>query len=268
MESPLCTAPSRAALSYLRSCLHASRGSRPRTGPRTTGLQASPRARRNQHSGSNKSRGHIARSGEQANPLSGFYAEMLSKSLPEVTPATRTAPTPASRPPTTDKEEVLAKARIVFGTRLAGPGRQAERMAQATEIAGVLVPPKPEEPDNCCMSGCVNCVWDVYRDEIEEWAAASKLAKQRQREQAAKLRQEGRASGSMVAEPGAPAHVMVSMDDDGGGSEANWGVGGVGAQEADLFEGIPVGIRQFMETEKALKMKHRAAGEKAEAIAS
>ncbi|KAJ9649602.1 hypothetical protein H2199_000380 [Coniosporium tulheliwenetii] len=251
MESPLCTAPSRAALSYLRSCLHASRGSRPRTGPRTTGLQASPRARRNQHSGSNKSRGHIARSGEQANPLSGFYAEMLSKPLPEVTPATRTAPTPASRPPTTDKEEVLAKARIVFGTRLAGPGRQAE-----------------QEPDNCCMSGCVNCVWDVYRDEIEEWAAASKLAKQRQREQAAKLRQEGRASGSMVAEPGAPAHVMVSMDDDGGGSEANWGVGGVGAQEADLFEGIPVGIRQFMETEKALKMKHRAAGEKAEAIAS
>jgi len=232
------------------------------------GLQAATQAHRKQHSASNNRRSHIARAGEQANPLSGFYAEMLSKPLPEVTPATRTAPTPASRAPQNDKEEVLAKARIVFGTRLAGPGRQAERMAQATEIAGVLVPPKPEEPDNCCMSGCVNCVWDVYRDEIEEWAAASKLAKQRQREQRAKLKDKGRASGSMVAEEGAPAHVAVSMDDDGGGSEANWGVGGSGPQEADLFEGIPVGIRQFMETEKALKMKHLAAGEKAEAVAS
>ncbi|CCU81617.1 unnamed protein product [Blumeria hordei] len=29
--------------------------------------------------------------------------------------------------------------------------------------------PKPTEPDNCCMGGCVNCVWDRYHEEVEEW---------------------------------------------------------------------------------------------------
>lgn len=33
---------------------------------------------------------------------------------------------------------------------------------------------RPQEPDNCCMSGCVNCVWDVYREEVEEWASRKK----------------------------------------------------------------------------------------------
>jgi hypothetical protein len=46
-----------------------------------------------------------------------------------------------------------------------------------------LVPPKPEEPDNCCMSGCVNCVWDLYRDDMEEWSAANTEAQSRLRAQ-------------------------------------------------------------------------------------
>lgn len=36
-------------------------------------------------------------------------------------------------------------------------------------IAGVKVPDRPTEPDNCCMSGCVNCVWEQYNDDIREW---------------------------------------------------------------------------------------------------
>lgn len=24
----------------------------------------------------------------------------------------------------------------------------------------------PDEPDNCCMSGCANCVWIVYAQEL------------------------------------------------------------------------------------------------------
>ncbi|EPQ65744.1 Bgt-4426 [Blumeria graminis f. sp. tritici] len=28
---------------------------------------------------------------------------------------------------------------------------------------------KPTEPDNCCMGGCVNCVWDRYHEEVKEW---------------------------------------------------------------------------------------------------
>jgi hypothetical protein len=117
------------------------------------------------------------------------------------------------------------------------------------------------------MSGCVNCVWDRYRDELEEWAAARKqadhalgLEKDLNKE---KHRMEHHMSGTEVVwekEKGAQ-HATVSMDDDGGGSETNWGTG----LEADfmsdeLFKGVPVGIREFMKQEKRLKEKHAKEG--------
>jgi len=128
---------------------------------------------------------------------------------------------------------------VIFGSRLAGPGeRRAELDRKSTLIAGVLVPPRPAEPDNCCMSGCVNCVWDQYRDELEEWAAKSSEARM------ASVQHQGAESG-------------VSMDDDGGGSETTWGTGLGGG---DLFRDIPVGIREFMRTEKRLKQRHLKEG--------
>lgn len=36
--------------------------------------------------------------------------------------------------------------------------------------AGMSMPARPKEPDNCCMSGCTNCVWDIYREELETWS--------------------------------------------------------------------------------------------------
>ncbi|KAG2239297.1 hypothetical protein Bca4012_024046 [Brassica carinata] len=30
-------------------------------------------------------------------------------------------------------------------------------------------PPEKPEPGDCCGSGCVRCVWDVYYDELEEY---------------------------------------------------------------------------------------------------
>jgi hypothetical protein len=44
------------------------------------------------------------------------------------------------------------------------------------------------------------------------------------------------------------------MDEDGGGSETNWTAPN---QEDDLFASIPVGIREFMKTEKKLRVKHQ-----------
>jgi hypothetical protein len=49
------------------------------------------------------------------------------------------------------------------------------------------------------------------------------------------------------------------MDDDGGGSQAIWDP--LGAGGGDLFADIPVGIREFMKTEKKLKERHRLARE-------
>jgi len=112
------------------------------------------------------------------------------------------------------------------------------------------------------MSGCVNCVWDRYRDEMEEWAFARKAAdenlrKEKGLEKGRRRRKGGDGTGLMIGEgeKGA-AHTMISMDDDGGGSETNWGTG----LETDLFKDLPVGIREFMKSEKRLKEKHLREG--------
>lgn len=158
---------------------------------------------------------------------------------PTPSESTNVSPPEPSPPPTSAQE----KARIIFGSRLLGPAEEEDRLAvksaRSSYLAGVLVPPQPEEPDNCCMSGCVNCVWDLFREEMEEWTAKKNEAQQR-----------------MQASSG-------TVDTDGGGSEANW-VGSTKIAkdmwDEDVLESVPVGIREFMKQEKRLKERHRREG--------
>ncbi|TQV97877.1 Oxidoreductase-like protein [Cordyceps javanica] len=173
------------------------------------------------------------------------------------------------------------RARVIFGSRLLGPAERADRaagrQARSTTVAGVRVPPRPEEPDNCCMSGCVNCVWELYREEMEEWTLQSNEAKKRLAESAAAAA--AAAAGSGGKSPGldappppspppppAPASSSSSsMDADSGGSEMNWPVVGDTKIAKDLwtddmFQNVPVGIREFMKQEKRLKEKHEREG--------
>ncbi|KAM4062759.1 Oxidoreductase-like protein [Hirsutella rhossiliensis] len=169
-------------------------------------------------------------------------AASASASLPASSDLSAASTPIPSPPPMTAAE----KARIVFGSRLLGPAEQADRLAakkaQSTYIAGVLVPPRPEEPDNCCMSGCVNCVWDRFRDDMEEWSARKNEAQMRLNDKEA------------------------SIDADGGGSQGGWGVRLGNAKIAkdlwdeEVFENVPVGIREFMKQEKRLKEKHQREG--------
>ncbi|XXG95343.1 hypoxanthine-guanine phosphoribosyltransferase [Hypoxylon texense] len=240
---------------------------------------------------------------EQAVPLGLYYEAVLNKPqpIPEVkpeepptsspkSPRSTVKKSPAKKPkdnggeatssgPETSAEPASAqeKARIIFGSRLAGPAERAERLEairnRSTLIAGVLVPPRPEEPDNCCMSGCVNCVWDRYRDEMEEFAAASVRAQEAL--QAQRLQKE-------PPSPEIPAAIKEgireglhgttnagSMDDDGGGSETNWQADlkmvdrpkiAKDFWDDDLYKNVPVGIREFMKQEKRLKEKHEKEG--------
>lgn len=52
----------------------------------------------------------------------------------------------------------------------------------------------------------------------------------------------------------------TSMDDDGGGSEALWAESSVKDEDEakDPFADVPVGIREFMRTEKMLKERQAA----------
>ena len=99
------------------------------------------------------------------------------------------------------------------------------------------------------MSGCIHCVWDDYRDEVEGWALRLRQAQAK----AAGVGMDGSPKARMARPEVADA--SVSMDDDGGGSEALWETAstGVVAPGEDLFQGIPVGIREFMATEKRLR---------------
>ncbi|KAI8386355.1 related to UPF0651 protein YPL107W, mitochondrial [Nakaseomyces glabratus] len=72
----------------------------------------------------------------------------------------------------------------IFGGRLKGePPKSTSRILTGGSklIAGVEVPEKPGQPDNCCMSGCVNCVWELYNDDVRYW-------KQKRNEAALKIR--------------------------------------------------------------------------------
>ncbi|KAL1845739.1 hypothetical protein Plec18170_009628 [Paecilomyces lecythidis] len=198
----------------------------------------------------------------QAFPQGSYYAEMLSSPHPSSRRAVTTRkieppqkePTPSS---TTEPQSPRDRMAIVFGSRLAGPGRSSRYKPATTppestwkSVNGVPIPPRPLEPDNCCMSGCAHCVWDDFRDDMEEWASRVEkaYARAKAKEPEKDLRQTQRAEVQSAS---------VSMDDDGGGSETNWSLP-ASQGEDDLFAGIPVGIREFMKTEKKLRQKHQA----------
>lgn len=217
-------------------------------------------------------------SSEQAHPRAGFYDALTDYKLPPQDHTGRRPVIPEPEPeapyktidtkpadlPDTPEE----RARVVFGSSLSGPARRADQRSKATMVAGVMVPPKPSEPDNCCMSGCVNCVWDQYREDMEDWIHSSAEADQALRAQegkGAKKAKKSKKKEGDVAGAGAGADAdAVSMDDDGGGSETNWPVEPQKLSkdfwDEELYKNVPVGIREFMKQEKKLKEKHARDG--------
>ncbi|GAA5903917.1 hypothetical protein JCM8208_001726 [Rhodotorula glutinis] len=63
------------------------------------------------------------------------------------------------------------------GTRTATPLDSAQPVQDgqglARSVLGVELPtkPKPPEPDECCMSGCATCVYDLYLEDVEHFHA-------------------------------------------------------------------------------------------------
>jgi hypothetical protein len=188
-----------------------------------------------------------------ARALGDFYSDLLAVPIPKESTAHSDLPTFVQ----SGDETKEARAAKLFGN-IRGSGYERKLPKQADSvwktINGVPIPPRPEEPENCCMSGCMHCVWDDYRDDIEEWAVRLREAQAKGTGQ------------SQISTPKIDLHrpevvnASGSMDDDGGGSEALWDAPSVaGSEDAEeLFAGIPVGIREFMATEKRLRERKKA----------
>ncbi|KAL8913954.1 MAG: hypothetical protein Q9171_001339 [Xanthocarpia ochracea] len=174
-----------------------------------------------------------------------YYSLLLSHPLASTAP-TSFSPPSISRPSpiTVPVKEPSRDATILFGTPLAGPSA-ARRRAGYDDSPGGLQ--RPREPDNCCMSGCVNCVWDAYREEVEAWAArrrASLTVSGGAEEVEKKKAREMRGKGKRLV----------------GGNEGSQGATAGRMDDEVLFEGVPVGIREFMKTEKRLKENREKEG--------
>lgn len=109
------------------------------------------------------------------------------------------------------------------------------------------------------MSGCVHCVWDDYRDDVESWAKRLHDA------QAKKPTKNTTGDAAKIDLPRPElSEASGSMDDDGGGSEALWATPSTSteADGDDLFQSIPVGIREFMANEKRIRDRKKSRKEK------
>jgi hypothetical protein len=202
----------------------------------TQRLKPSPSLRHQLRYASSKS------STQQATPIGDYYTSLLESSTPTITSKPPTTASASSTPPISSKEahEEDSGPAILFSSRLSSPlERRSKIQKKSVLIAGVWVPSRPGEPDNCCMSGCVNCVWDQYRDELEEWAAARKEA------DVALRKEKGLEKGKRRRKHG--------QEVSGTGLETDF-------TGEELFSGVPVGIREFMKQEKWLKEKHAREG--------
>lgn len=133
----------------------------------------------------------------------------------------------------------------VFGGRIRGDDRQLSSRVMRQEprvIAGVTVPLRPQEPDNCCMSGCINCVWEMYNDDVKDWKA-------KQKEAAKAIKSKG---GVWPADFWPPIKLLnpENIPEEVKGKEAD-------AHENE-WDGVPVAMRVFAETEKKIKARRAA----------
>lgn len=156
-------------------------------------------------------------------------------------------------------EERIAK---VFGGRIKGEApRSSSRVdrGEPRNIAGVIVPEKPLEPDNCCMSGCINCVWELYNDDVKEWNLQRKKAADMLAKKGGRWPEGFYPPVLRLKKDNLPLS-LVERREKGGIKEGKM------LEEEESWGNVPVAIRVFAEMEKKMKAKKAAASREAGAI--
>lgn len=151
-------------------------------------------------------------------------------------------------------EERIAK---VFGGRIKGEDRKASSRIDRGEsrvIAGITVPARPPEPDNCCMSGCINCVWELFDEDLKDWDAKRKQAAERLVSRGGRWPENFHPPLKHLKRKNYPVSLADKLDKEIRKEIA--GKPGKGDDDDDDSWGsVPVSIRVFAEVEKKLKQK-------------
>lgn len=140
----------------------------------------------------------------------------------------------------------------VFGGGIKGePPRSSSRITRGKPrvIAGITVPDKPPEPDNCCMSGCIDCVWERYNEDVRSWRGYRRQAADALKKNGGVWPEDFRPPLRLLDEKNLPEPLKGKKRT---GEEG----------EDDTWKGVPISIRVFVETEEKMKQRRKQNKEK------
>ncbi|KAI5965778.1 uncharacterized protein KGF55_001141 [Candida pseudojiufengensis] len=140
--------------------------------------------------------------------------------------------------------------RRVFGGRIKGEDRKSSSRiirGESKIIGGINVPSRPPEPDNCCMSGCINCVWELFEEDLKDW-------NEKRQKAAAQLRSNG---GRWPENFNPPLKYLNKENYPKSMQNQTQFKDEFKTDEDESWGDVPVSIRVFTETEKRLKQKHK-----------
>lgn len=138
------------------------------------------------------------------------------------------------------------KIALVFGGRIKGEDRKLTSRIYRGEprnIAGIMVPCKPAEPENCCMSGCINCVWELFNEDVQDWNTKRAQAAQRLKEVGGRWPENFDAPVSMLAPENLP--LLQSRDIEHS------------PEQEDAWSQVPEGIKVFASVEAKIKARQK-----------
>ena len=141
----------------------------------------------------------------------------------------------------------------VFGGRIKGESpRSSSRLSRGEPrvIAGISVPDRPPEPDNCCMSGCINCVWELFRDDVKDWNSKRKLAAKKLRERGGRWPENFYPPVRHLADENLPLSMAKNAKTVREKTEKK-------NEEAESWANVPVSIRVFAELEKKKSQRRK-----------
>lgn len=164
-----------------------------------------------------------------------------TSSTPELNTPLRTPPNPAQRSSSAESPATAIESNTA-------ERRREEQLSKSDKqpiyVRGVLVPRTPDAPgaEDCCMSGCARCVYDLYKEDLEDY-----------QETMAEVRKKLEEMKPPLSEAEWDVQLLGKRSGQEGGGKDD------GAKEAEPIEikGLDPTMKAFLEMERAMKKKQK-----------